>query len=173
MTDSFYVLNEHSTPETELRQSEKWIQKLLANPLCFNFSIELLPTAETQTPENGHQGSANGNQAKVIGLCGGHSLPEIGYIFDPSLWGRGYATEALKAFLEVYWEKWPDGHPLLEGEEGNYLKAITGKDGHASMAVLKKCGFEFWREEVEKNEGGGEEMVWAWRGWRPGFVSDK
>ena len=108
--------------------------------------------------------------AKVIGLCGGHSLPEIGYIFDPSYWGCGYATEALKGFLEVYWETWPEGHPFLEGEESEYLKAVTGKDGHASMAVLKKCGFEFWKEEEEENDIEGRVMLWAWRIWRPGYV---
>ena len=53
------------------------------------------------------------------------------------------------------------------------MKAITGKDGHASMAVLKKCGFEFWREEVEENEGKGKELVWAWKGWRPVYVREE
>jgi len=135
--------------------------------LCFNFSIELLPTTET---EDDAQTSSGRDLVKAIGLCGGHSLPEIGYIFDPSYWGRGYATEALKGFLQVYWGTWPKGHPLLEGEERNYLKAITGKDGHASMAVLRKCGFEFWKEEEEENDYEGKVMVLAWRISRPGYA---
>lgn len=123
-----------------------------------------------EAAEHDAQEPASQGHAKVIGLCGGHSLPEIGYIFDPSYWGQGYATEALKGFLKVYWETWPDGHPLLEGEERNYLKAITGKDGHASMAVLRKCGFWFWKEDEEENELEGKVAVWAWRLWRPGYA---
>lgn len=168
MTPGSQVLSDYSTPETDISQTHEWIQNRLKNPLCFNLSVELLPTTETEAAGDDAQKASSQNPVKVIGLCGGHSLPEIGYIFDPPCWGRGYATEALKAFLNIYWEMWPDGHPLLEGDERKFLKAITGKDGYGSMAVLKKCGFDYWREEEEENEK--VEMVWAWRLWRPGYV---
>ena len=145
------------------------IENRLAAPLCFNFSVELLPTTEVEAAENNNQNLTSQGLGKVIGLCGGHTLPEIGYIFDPSYWGQGYATEALKAFLKVYWDTWPRGYPSLKGEERFYLKAITGMDGHASMAVLRKCGFKYWKEEEEENEKGEKEVVWAWRLWGPGF----
>ena len=170
MTFGLHVLSDCSTPETDISQTHEWIQNRLENPLCFNFSIELLPLNETDGTGDDTQKSSSQDPVKVIGLCGGHSLPELGYIFDPSCWGRGYATAALKAFLDIYWKTWPDGHPLLEGEERNFLKAVTGKDGYASMAVLKKCGFEYWREEEEEDENEKVELVWAWRFWRPGYV---
>ena len=37
---------------------------------------------------------------KLIGKMGAWRLPEFGFLFDPAHWGRGYAREALTAFVE-------------------------------------------------------------------------
>ena len=37
---------------------------------------------------------------EVIGKLGCWRLPEIGFILGPAAWGQGYASEAMKAFLE-------------------------------------------------------------------------
>ena len=84
-------------------------------------------------------------------MTGAHGLPEVGYIFLPSAWGKGYATEALDAWVKLYWSKFPGGHPTLNEEEKQYLKALTGPGGDASRAVLKKCGFQ-WHAENELTE---------------------
>lgn len=39
------------------------------------------------------------HQGIVIGKLGAWRLPEIGYIIAPAYWGRGVASEALRAFL--------------------------------------------------------------------------
>jgi ribosomal-protein-alanine N-acetyltransferase len=37
---------------------------------------------------------------RVIGKVGLFRFPEIGFIFHPGVWGRGFATEALRAVLD-------------------------------------------------------------------------
>ena len=36
----------------------------------------------------------------LIGKLGAWKLPEIGFLIDPAHWGRGYASEAMTAFIE-------------------------------------------------------------------------
>jgi RimJ/RimL family protein N-acetyltransferase len=37
---------------------------------------------------------------ELIGKLGGWHLPEIGFLFAPSHWGQGYASEAMDAYIE-------------------------------------------------------------------------
>ncbi|KAF4466899.1 n-acetyltransferase p20 [Fusarium albosuccineum] len=57
---------------------------------------------------------------------------EIGYWLGSAMWGRGYATEATRAFVRWCFETWP-GLNRFEGE-------IIERN-EASQKVLKKCGF--------------------------------
>ena len=107
-------------------------------------------------------------------------LPEIGYMLRPAVWGRGYAQEALRGFLKFYWETFPQGHPVIpNAEDRTYLMAVTGPPDEApqsaaSIAVLKKCGFEFWKEQKESDSLGpekSEKMLPVWRLWAPGYSS--
>jgi RimJ/RimL family protein N-acetyltransferase len=52
---------------------------------------------------------------------------EIGYWLDRALWGRGIATQALSAFLEL--------------EQRRPLYAGVARHNLASIRVLQKCGF--------------------------------
>lgn len=36
---------------------------------------------------------------RLIGKLGAWKLPEIGFLFDPAVWGRGFAREALAAYI--------------------------------------------------------------------------
>lgn len=90
-------------------------------------------------------------------------------MFRPSVWGRGYATEALEGFIGWYWTTFPNGHPTLEGEDRIYLRAVTGplSEAGASIAVLKKCGFEYWKEQEEDDIfGKGKVLLPVWRRWK-------
>jgi RimJ/RimL family protein N-acetyltransferase len=91
---------------------------------------------------------------KVIGSIGVHYYypPEFGYILAQATWGQGYATEAVRAFLRVYWaleRKTVD----LEDEEYAHerLRAVTDVDNRASRRVLEKSGFTF---DVESESHG-------------------
>lgn len=67
-------------------------------------------------------------------LVVGDDLPdceiEIGYLFKPSAWGRGYATEACRRLLKFAFED----SPLEE------VVAVTDPDNTASQNVLRKSG---------------------------------
>ena len=67
-------------------------------------------------------------------LVAGDDLPdceiEIGYILRPSVWGKGYATEAATRLLKFAFEE----TPLEE------IVATTDTGNTASQRVLEKCG---------------------------------
>ena len=56
------------------------------------------------------------------------SMWEIGYWLTPRAWGNGYATEAVRAVVEM-------ARPAV-------LVAKVFADNPASLRVLEKCGFE-------------------------------
>jgi len=59
------------------------------------------------------------DENKVIGMIGTNRWSqqgmEVGYCVNINYWGKGYATEALKAFLEMFWN--------LPGKLSPYRKA--------------------------------------------------
>lgn len=72
-----------------------------------------------------------------------HQAASIGYIFDPRVWGHGYATEAVKAMMD---------HLRTQG--ALVFKAEIDIQNNASKAVVTRLGFqhaftegadEFWR----------------------------
>ncbi|KAL9025182.1 MAG: hypothetical protein Q9196_005952 [Gyalolechia fulgens] len=160
-------------PQTLESEARDWIKARLESRLYLSFCIEEL--SGTKNDDN------KSDQPEVIGLCGGTTLPEIGYIFRPSVWGRGYAQEALRGFIKFYWDTFPDGHPMIpNAEDRKFLMAVTGpSDGSAtaaaSIAVLKKCGFEYWKEQKEADSPGPGQrdiMLPVWRLWGPGLSPD-
>ncbi|MBV9010323.1 MAG: GNAT family N-acetyltransferase [Verrucomicrobia bacterium] len=63
---------------------------------------------------------------------------EIGYWLDRAFWGRGIATQALSAFLQM--------------EKRRPLHAGVAKHNSASMRVLQKCGFRFVSGEQDPGD---------------------
>jgi RimJ/RimL family protein N-acetyltransferase len=122
-------------------------------------------------------------------LIGAVRAPEIGYMFNASYWGRGYATEALQAFMPLFFEHYSgretasytpenfgqvtqngnkrDGH--AEGDARNnrnrlaprydYAEAHTDTELAASQNVLTKVGFKLH----EKRENDFENPVLGMR----------
>lgn len=87
----------------------------------------------------------------VIGSIGVHDIrpPEFDYFLAQSSWGKGYATEAVRAFLAVYWaleRKTVDVDNEEEDEKREWLHAVTDVDNKASRNVLWKCDFVFASE---------------------------
>jgi len=72
----------------------------------------------------------------IIGVCGldpREDGPEIGYWLGVDYWGRGYATEAVRALID---------HAF--GELGyEALAAGARVSNPASRRVLEKCGFQW------------------------------
>lgn len=95
---------------------------------------------------------ADGDQPeKLIGSMGftpgsdiNYRMWELGYFFTPSAWGKGYATEAVGAYVRWMFATWPQ---LLRVQASTY--AFNDRSGR----VLEKCGFVregFRRDSAEK-----------------------
>lgn len=57
---------------------------------------------------------------------------ELGYWMTPPAWGRGYTTEAIRAFVPWCFGTWPTL---------NRIEALCFSRNGQSLSVLKKCGF--------------------------------
>jgi RimJ/RimL family protein N-acetyltransferase len=83
----------------------------------------------------------NGSPARLIGSTGlSFKTPTravTGYVFARSAWGQGYATESLKAMVEI-----------ARQTGVNRLEAICHAEHTPSAHVMEKCGF--LREEVHR-----------------------
>lgn len=74
-----------------------------------------------------------GERGRIVGACGLHDdegQVEVGYWIAPAHWGRGYATEALRALLSL---------ARLAGHER--VVSRHAADNPASGRVLRKAGF--------------------------------
>ena len=85
----------------------------------------------------------------LVGRCGPafHRLwpdhPELGWMLDPAVWGRGYATEGGGACL-----------PLLFEELGfERAVSIVRPDNARSIAVQDRLGFHDWRDVLWDETG--------------------
>lgn len=80
---------------------------------------------------------------------------EIGYHIAKGHTGKGYATEAVKAFL-----------PLISEQVGiSEVYGICLEENKASQAVMHKCGFETIFRGVDKYQNEDREIVKSI--WRP------
>lgn len=77
------------------------------------------------------------------------------------MWGKGYATETLRAWLEAYWAL-PRKDATLEGKggaqygtEAESLLAETELGNVGSRRVLVKCGFT----ELRTWEDDGDQLI--------------
>jgi RimJ/RimL family protein N-acetyltransferase len=78
---------------------------------------------------------------RFIGRVGMWKPHEIGYIFSPAVWGRGFAFEATFALIEQVWARYPDAACLT---------AEVDPRNAASIRLLHRLGFGQTRVE-EKN----------------------
>jgi RimJ/RimL family protein N-acetyltransferase len=93
--------------------------------------IEADPSAITRTIV------VDGDVVGSIGSWDAGDERDVGYWIGREHWGRGFATEALRAFLEV------DG--------SRPLRAHVAEHNVGSRRVLEKCGFVFEREVQDED----------------------
>ncbi|KAK1634276.1 GNAT domain-containing protein [Colletotrichum phormii] len=162
----------------------------------FSFAVTRNCTIEERIDSNDNDSECDIDRndevvkAKVIGFIGITSPPQIFYIFQRESWGRGYATEVLRAFLGAYWAgrkisgggaNGPDGRRspssspekeaqrVWHGEEelGDVLEAHVHDGNVGSEMVLRRCGFEFAWETVTSAHGRDDVRCMVYRIERP------
>lgn len=141
----------------DIEKSRAWIQGCFDRDNCWNFVMELLPTSDAP---------ADTETSRVIGLMGAVRAPEIGYMLLPVYWGRGYTTEALNAFLDLFFEHFSRGeNPTYE-----YAEALTDSEHVVSQHILTKAGFVLLerRENDFENPTLGLRSTFVYRKYRPG-----
>ena len=76
-------------------------------------------------------------------------------MFNSNYWGKGYATEALRAFIPMFFEHFSGA----EHERFEYALALTDTELIASQKVLTKVGFKLH----ERREKDFENPTLGWR----------
>ncbi len=71
------------------------------------------------------------HEGRVIGKAGFYRFPDIGYMFDPAVWGQGLAREAVGAVIERGFAV----HNLQR------IQADVDPRNKASMKLLERLGF--------------------------------
>ncbi|RHZ57997.1 GNAT family N-acetyltransferase [Aspergillus thermomutatus] len=132
-------------PCNTLEAAKKWMSELLpeVNPMGENYAVLLrhdldpdVIEALKRKREHSRLSSdyiAPGVFLGWIGTWKSDPVPELGFIFHRDTWGLGFASEALTAFKEVFWQARP---------EFDVLEAWCDTENTASANVLRKCGFD-------------------------------
>jgi RimJ/RimL family protein N-acetyltransferase len=112
MSDAATMRYWSSPPHADLAETREWLAAMIA-----------APAGESDDYIIEHGGQA-------IGKLGAWRLPEIGFMLARPLWGRGFAGEALAAFV---------AHAFASGSD--HLTADVDPRNGASLAVLRRAGF--------------------------------
>ncbi|OKP11105.1 hypothetical protein PENSUB_3475 [Penicillium subrubescens] len=127
-------------PCKDVDASEKWMSELLldVNPLGENYAVLLRPVVNLNDIQQQDSESNTvlqpGGFLGWVGTWKSKPIPEVGFIFHRSAWGFGFATEALNAFVQLYWRVKP---------QFDALEAYCDTENEASVKVLRKSGFVF------------------------------
>ncbi|MCH8615110.1 GNAT family N-acetyltransferase [Sphingomonas sp. SM33] len=124
MSDPVAMRYWSSPPHRTLDETERWVAAMVeADP---SVGDDFLVTLD----------------GDVIGKFGAWKLPEFGFLLDPVHWGKGYASEAMVAFIE---------HCRNRG--ATELTADVDPRNLSSIRLLKRHGF------VETGRGTGTWQV--------------
>lgn len=99
-------------PHEDVSQTEEWLASMIASE------------------QQGGDDFIVEADGAVIGKLGCYRLPEIGYLLSRAVWGRGYAGEAMEAYI---------AHRRRSG--GSELTADTDPRNLPSIKLLQRHGF--------------------------------
>jgi RimJ/RimL family protein N-acetyltransferase len=84
---------------------------------------------------------------------------EIAYMFLPTSWGHGYATESINAVFDAC--KRAGARGFWAPFEKAFVRAIVNDENRPSQRVMEKCGMD--EPEVLEFEGGRYFIAGIWR----------
>lgn len=95
-----------------ISESREFLLKILPNeenPDIEKFAMMLIPeNCEASQKEGEGDGNEEEGKTEMVGFVGTNrykeSGMEVGYVINRRFWGRGFATEGLRMFLDMYWE---------------------------------------------------------------------
>ncbi|KAA8569429.1 hypothetical protein EYC84_001065 [Monilinia fructicola] len=130
-------------PNINIEQTKERILESMASVQFRMWAIMIPSSSSTLVAVENER---EGNDMIMIGIIGtSHTPANIGYKIHPNYWGKGYMTEALRLFVEMFWD-------LEEKRAFPRLVAAYTPGNHASARVLEKVGFkngQLLREEIE------------------------
>lgn len=112
MSDPVAMRYWSTPPHADLAVSERWMASMVEADLTE--SDDFIVTLDGQ----------------LIGKLGAWKLPEVGFLLDPAHWGRGYAREAMLAFIA-----------RRRALGSTHLLADVDPRNTRSLALLTRCGF--------------------------------
>lgn len=118
--DRYVLWKKHENIDITLMQYEKWVLEY-DNPKTFRWIVEL---------------KKDGNVIGTIDVANNYlkyGTCDIGYCYGDKFWGRGYASEALKAVIKY----------LFEEVDADLICAEHMSNNPASGKVMKKAGMKY------------------------------
>jgi len=94
------------------------------------------------------------HSGKLMGMCGLHlvkrrfELPHMGYWLGEEFWGKGYATQAARGMVDLFFKA---------GAEDMLLMSVLSTNT-ASRRVIEKCGGRFWKRDTNYSRFFEKEM---------------
>jgi len=150
----------------DISQAETWVTENLRGSNNFSFMVELNEDDDKTDPIN----SSDQPLPRIIGSIGTPAKPElephqkvvreIGYMYRPDQWGKGYATESTQALIKALFEKTDVTHVIARTDSENY----------GSWKVLEKCGFKRVDTADYDNVTLGKRTVLHYEIARPGYA---
>ena len=124
----------------------------MPHPYFAEDAIEFINRARVASANGCVYAITSADSGSFMGICGLHEdharydLPFLGYWLGEPYWGKGYATEASRAMVDLYFK-------VTAREE---LLVSCRTDNHASRRIIAKCGGEFWKNGQAFNKVLGE-----------------
>ncbi|MEZ5871318.1 MAG: GNAT family N-acetyltransferase [Nitratireductor sp.] len=124
----------------------------MPHPYFAEDAIEFINRARAASTNGCVYAITDARTGAFMGICGLHEdqvrfdLPFLGYWLGEPFWGHGYASEASRAMIDLFFK-------VTAREE---LLVSCRTDNHASRRIIEKCGGIFWKNGQAFNKVLGE-----------------